>query len=140
MATNSYQPGVDEQEEGVLVDSPDIGILAVLNKSEIDQQIATAKHYPRSIKQFRNEALQLATLDEQTAEECIYALPRDGKTIEGPSARFAEILGYSWGNCRIGARSLGDDGDFVKSQGMFYDLEKNVAITYEVSRRITDKK
>src|SRR5271166_5739974 len=140
MASNGYAPNIDEQEEGVLVDSPDIGTLAVLNKSEIDQQIATAKHYPRSIKRFRDEALQLATLDEQTASECIYALPRDGKTIEGPSARFAEILGYSWGNARIGARSLGDDGEFTKSQGMFYDLEKNVAITYEISRRITNKR
>lgn len=140
MASNAYATMGEEHEEGVLVDNPDIGTLAVLNKSEIDQQIATAKHYPRSIKQFRNEALQLATLDEQTASECIYALPRDGKTIEGPSARFAEILGYSWGNARIGARSLGDDGEFTKSQGMFYDLEKNVAITYEISRRIVDKR
>jgi hypothetical protein len=126
-------------EEGVVTEAPDIGTLAVLNKSEIDQQIATAKKYPRSIVSFRKEALQLATLDETTAAECIYALPRDGKTIEGPSARFAEIINYSWGNTRAGARTISEEGDFVKSQGVFYDLEKNTAISYEVSRRIVDR-
>lgn len=129
----------DNHEEGVVSEAPDIGTLAVLNKSEIDQQVTTAKRYPRSIKKFRDEALQLATLDESTAAECIYALPRDGKTIEGPSARFAEIINYAWGNTRAGARTIGEDGEFVKSQGLFYDLEKNTAISYEVSRRIVNK-
>jgi hypothetical protein len=127
------------QEDGVVTEAPDIGTLAVLNKSEIDQQVTTAKRFPRSIVKFRNEALQLATLDEQTAAECIYALPRDGKTIEGPSARFAEIINYAWGNTRAGARTISEEGEFVKSQGLFYDLEKNTAISYEVSRRIIDK-
>lgn len=128
-----------ERDEGRETEAPDITSLAVVNQSEISNQIATAKRYPRSIKGFRNEALQLATLDERTAEECIYALPRDGKVIEGPSARFAEIVNYSWGNTRAGARVVGDDGEFVTSQGLFYDLEKNTAISYEVQRRITNK-
>lgn len=134
----TYVPA-DESGELLQPERVELGSLALLNKSEIDQQIATAKSYPRSIKRFRDEALQLATLDEQTAGECIYALPRDGKVIEGPSARFAEILAYSWGNSRAGARVIGEDAEFVTSQGMFFDLEKNVAISYEVKRRITTK-
>jgi hypothetical protein len=130
----------DEHMEGEVVQAPDIETLAVLNKSEIDQQITTARKYPRSIVQFRKEALQLATLDEQTASECIYALPRAGKTIEGPSARFAEIINYAWGNTRAGARVVSEDEEFVTSQGLFYDLEKNTAISYEVKRRITDSR
>lgn len=129
----------EDQQDGSVSEAPDIGTLAVLNKSEIDQQITTARRYPRSIKHFKNEALQLVTLDEQTAQSCIYALPRDGKTIEGPSARFAEIINYSWGNTRAGARVVGEDEEFVSSQGLFYDLEKNTAIAYEVKRRITNK-
>lgn len=115
-------------------------MVAMLNKSEIDQQIATAKQYPRSIKRFHTEALQMVTLNERVAESCIYALPRDGKTIEGASARFAEIVASAWGNCRAGARVVSDQGDFVTAQGVFHDLERNVAITYEVQRRITDKR
>lgn len=137
-------------EEGRQTPAPDIGTLAVLNKSEIDQQIATARRWPRQIVTFRREALQLATLDERTAAECIYSLPRKQydkqtgdfitKTIEGPSARLAEILNYAWGNTRAGARVVSEDDEFVTAQGLFYDLEKNTAISYEVQRRIVDSK
>lgn len=116
------------------------GMVALLNKSEIDQQIATAHRFPRSLKRFRDEALQMVTLDETIAGECVYALPRDGKTIEGPSARFAEIIASAWGNSRAGARVVDDRGEFVTAQGVFHDLERNVAITYEVQRRIVDKR
>ncbi|KAF1008956.1 MAG: hypothetical protein GAK28_00588 [Luteibacter sp.] len=116
------------------------GMAAMLNKSEIDQQIATAHRFPRSLKKFRDEAMQMVTLDRSIAEECIYALPRDGKVIEGPSARFAEIIASAWGNSRAGARVISDQGDFVTAQGVFHDLERNVAITYEVQRRITNSK
>lgn len=112
---------------------------ALINASEINQQIATARRYPRSLKAFRDEALQMVTLTEAIAQECIYALPRDGKIIEGPSARMAEVLASAWGNCRAGARVIDDHGEFVTAQGGFHDLQKNVSITYEVKRRIVDK-
>lgn len=114
--------------------------VALLNKGEIDQQIATAHRYPRTIKAFRNEVLTLATLNEEVAQECSYALPRDGKTITGPSARFAEILASAYGNCRAGARVVDERGDHIVAQGAFIDLQKNVAVTYEIQRRIVDKK
>jgi hypothetical protein len=126
--------------EGREILSPETGTIALLQKAEIDQQIATAHRFPRSLKRFRDEALQMVTLDETIASECIYALPRDGKTIEGPSARFAEVIASAWGNCRAGARVVDDKGEFVTSQGVFHDLERNVAITYEVQRRIIDKR
>lgn len=113
--------------------------LMALNSSEIDTQIATAKRYPRSLKRFLNEALEMVTLSEDIAGECIYALPRGGKSIEGPSARFAEIVVSAWGNCRAGTRVVGEDDRFVTSQGVFIDLQRNTAITCEVKRRITDK-
>ena len=112
---------------------------ALIGRSEIEHQIATARRFLRSIKHFRDEALQMVTLSESVAGQCIYALPRDGKTIEGPSARFAEVIASAWGNNRAGARVIDDRGDFVVAQGVFHDLERNVAITYEVQRRVTDK-
>lgn len=115
------------------------GTVALLNKGEIDMQIATAHKYPRSIKRFRDEVLGLVTLNETIAQECFYSMPRDGKNIEGPSARFAEVVASCWGNSRAGARIVSDVGDFVTAQGVFHDLERNVAITYEVPRRIVDK-
>jgi hypothetical protein len=126
------------------------GTLAVLNASEIDRQIATAKHYPRQLSAFRKEAFDLIVQDEEAAAMCIYALPRgkeknpetgawEKKIVKGPSARFAEIIGYAWGNCKFGARTIGEEQDFVVAQGVFFDLEKNVSISYEVKRRIVNK-
>ena len=115
------------------------GTIALLNRGEIDMQIATAHKYPRSISQFRRDVMDMVTISEQVAQECIYALPRDGKVVEGPSARFAEVVASAWGNSRAGARVVSDAGEFVTAQGVFHDLQKNVAITYEVQRRITNK-
>lgn len=115
--------------------------VALLNASEIDRQIATAKKYPRSITQTRAELMTLATLNEKTATECMYALPRksrDGKetSIEGASVRFAELLLSSWKNARAGSRVVSDDGEFITAQGVFHDLENNTSITREVQRRV----
>lgn len=113
--------------------------LAVLSKAEMDVQVTTAKMYPRDLKRFKNNSMAMVTMSEKVAGECIYALPRAGKTIEGPSARFAEILASNWGNCRAGARVIGEEKDYIIAQGVFHDLETNVAITYEVKRKITNK-
>jgi len=115
-------------------------LVQAISKAELDQQIATARAYPRSLKKFMDECRQMATLNDQIAGECIYALPRDGKTIEGPSARLAEIVVSAWGNCRAGARVVEEGREFITAQGVFHDLERNSAITYEVKRRITNKR
>ena len=62
-----------------------------LARAEVDQQVATARAMPRSISKAIQNINTLATLDEESAQECIYALPRGGKPIKGPSVRLAEI-------------------------------------------------
>lgn len=119
--------------------SVETGTVAMLAAAEIDQQIATAKKYRRSLQAFRQEALEMVTLNEEIAQECIYSLPRGKEVIEGPSARFAEIIISAWGNCRSGARIVNEGAQFVTAQGVCHDLQRNVALTYEVQRRITDR-
>jgi hypothetical protein len=106
---------------------------------EVDVQISTAKRYPRSIQAFKQQALAMATFDEQTAAGCFYSLPRGGKPIEGPSARLAEIVLNAWGNIRCDAKVVGIEGGMVVAEAMTWDLEKNVAVRVQVRRRITDK-
>jgi len=110
-----------------------------LVSAEIDLQISTAKRFPRSMEAFRKSAMAMATLNESVAQQCLYALPRDGKTIEGPSARLAEILVAAWGNCRAAARIVAEEREFIVAQGVFLDLETNAATTKEVRRRIVDR-
>lgn len=136
----------DENQNGTISEStPNI---ALLNAAEVDQQVATAHRFPRSVKRFMADAADLVELSEEVAESCAYALPRKQKdkntgqyvtkTIEGPSARFAEIVLSCWGNARAGTRIVDEGAEFVTAQGFMFDLQKNVAIQVEVPRRITD--
>lgn len=115
--------------------------LELIQRAEIDMQVATAKKYPRKeISVIKKRMMDFATLDEETAEACFYSLPRDGKTIQGPSVRLAEIAVSCYGNLRGASRVIGNDGRFLTSQGACHDLENNNLISVEVMRRITDKK
>jgi hypothetical protein len=129
--------GADANTDVQVVDA---STLAALNKSEIDQQIATAHRYPRSIARFRDELVAMATIDQATADSCIYALPRGGKTIEGPSVRFAELVASCWGNLRWGGRVVEANEHYVVAQGFCHDLQSNSAIAIEVRRRVVTKK
>lgn len=123
------------------VDAPQasMAVMTAITKAELDQQITTARAFPRSVKRFTNECMDMACLSEEVAASCMYALPRGGKSIEGPSARMAEIIQSAWGNNRSGQRIVDEGSEFVTAQGIFHDLERNVMITVEVKRRITDK-
>ncbi|GAA2887790.1 hypothetical protein GGQ99_004743 [Aminobacter niigataensis] len=114
-----------------------------LAMAEVDQQITTARAFPRSIDRAVRNITALATLDEETAKECIYALPRAGKAIRGPSIRLAEIIQSQWGNNRSGTRVVHVDRveKYVEAEGVFHDLETNSAATARVRRRlVADKK
>lgn len=113
--------------------------LSVANRAEIDAQVATARAFPRDIRTCLDEVRQLATMTEETAEAMHYAIPRGGKTIEGPSTRFAETLAYSWGNLRVESSVVGIEAREVVAESICFDLEKNVAIKIGARRRITNK-
>lgn len=114
--------------------------LGTLVRAEIDTQIATAHMYPRSLGTFKKAAISMACLDVETASSCFYALKRSGKTIEGPSVRLAEIVASAWGNVRYGSRVIEIGQEFITAEGSCHDLERNVASTSEVRRRIKDSK
>jgi len=108
-------------------------------QSGVDIQVSTAKMYPRSISKFKSKAMMMATLDPETAANCYYAIPRGGKTIEGPSARLAEIVASAWGNMRVSARVVNEDARFIYAESVAWDLETNTAVSIESKRRITNR-
>lgn len=119
----------------------DMSAIAATTKAEFDIQIATAKRFPRQISKCSNNILSLVTLTKSTAEECMFALPRGGKPIVGPSIRLAEIVFGQWGNARVAARivDVNRTEKYVEAEAIFMDLESNVAIRTTHRRRITDK-
>jgi hypothetical protein len=111
----------------------------VFNSQEVDIQISTALRYPRSIKAFKERAIEMATLDEATAASCIYTLPRAGKPITGPSVRLAEICASAWKNLRVESRVAGETDREIIAEATCWDLENNIAIRIQNRRRITYK-
>lgn len=129
----------DEAVVGEIIEPMGTGVLATLHRVEIDQQIATAKAYPRNVTQIKKELTALVTMDEDTADDCIYALPRGKKHIKGPSARFADALISFWGNARSGAfiTQVDRENKFVEAIGSFQDVERNVIRQRRVRRPIS---
>lgn len=127
---------VYEDQEPVVVPPQ---ALEQITRAECDLAVATAKKWPRTIQKFQKDALNACTLNEETARSCCYSISRGGKKVEGPSVRLAEIVASAWGNMRVASRIVSEDGRFVTAQGAAHDLERNVFISSEVQRQITDR-
>ena len=113
--------------------------LMAITKAEIDTQIATAHQFPRSLTKFTKRSVEMATLDEDTAQSCIYARPvgtdratGKQKFAEGMSVRLAEIVAACYGNIRVGSMLIEQSERQVKARGFAHDLETNYACTSEV--------
>ena len=133
------------EERAVAVDEIEVSTISSasaiegVSRAEVIMQMEFARKYPRSVVQFKREALTLATEDEETAGSCFYALPRAGKTIEGPSVRLAEIVAHCWGHLRVNTRDIEEGEKVVRSQTVCWDMQANVAIGIEAARKITDR-
>lgn len=125
--------------------APTANVLDVQERASIDIQIATAKQYPRSLAQFTQRAVAYATIDEDTAESCLYRRPvgkdANGRQTfaEGMSVRTAEIVGSCFGNLRVGARIVEQTDRYVKAQGVAHDLESNYYGSSEVIESTVNK-
>ena len=112
-----------------------------LAMAELNQDVVTARSFPRSVATVMRNITELVMLDEQTAKECVYAVPRDGKTIRGPSIRLAEIIASQWGNCHCASRIVHIDRieKYVESEGIFHDLETGLKRTARTRKAIAKR-
>ncbi|MCP3894025.1 MAG: hypothetical protein GY706_05270 [Bacteroides sp.] len=132
--------GLDDYES-TRVEAPSLQLMQtnLSEKAAIDTQVATAKAYPRDITRARNNSIALATMNEEVAQSCSYAVPRAGKPITGPSVHLARILAQQYGNIRAESRVVEITESHVVSRGMAIDLESNYAVCFEVRRSIKGK-
>lgn len=141
---NTQVAKIDDQTGEVFREMGDgqTSLAVQLAQVELNQAVTTARAFPRSLQRARDAITALVMLDEETAEECIYALPRGGKPIRGPSARFAEIVASQYGNCHVGSRvvEVNRFEKYVEAEGVFHDLETGMKRTARVRRRIVDSK
>lgn len=133
----------EETSSAVAVTQPHA--LESLTRAEVDVMIERADRKPRpEIEKIRKAMLSIAKLNADVAASCFYTLKRkdkEGKTvkIEGPSVRLAEIALACYKNIRAGSRVIDNDGRKITAQGVAFDVEANVMVSTEVSRRIVTK-
>ena len=130
-----------ENYEVLPVEAQDVQIVQVdaVERANVDSQVATAKRYPRDIRRSIDNSVVMATMNQETAQSCSYALPRGGKPITGPSIHLAKIIVSNWGNMRTEAKVVQITDKQVISRGTCWDLETNVASAFEVRRSIIGK-
>ena len=131
-----------EEYEVLPVEAQSVQQISVdaMERANVDSQVATAKQYPRNIRRSIDNSIVMATMDNETAQSCGYALPRGGKPITGPSVHLAKIIVSNWGNMRTEAKVVQITDKQIISRGTAWDLETNVASAFEVRRSIIDKK
>ncbi len=93
--------------------------------SEIQSQIAVAKRFPRDINQVYSNLMK-SCRRSTLASKAVYAYPRGGKTVTGPSIRLAEVAAQCFGNLDYGIRELEQSPGESVMQSYCYDLETNV--------------
>lgn len=130
-----------ENYEVLPVEEQDVQIVQVdaVERANVDSQVATAKSYPRDIRRSIDNSVVMATMNQEIAQSCSYALPRGGKPITGPSVHLAKIIVSNWGNMRTEAKVVQITDKQVISRGTCWDLETNVASAFEVRRSIIGK-
>lgn len=128
------------------IDPSDIPLAVRLARVELDQAVSTARAYPMHTTNaqmaiIRDRVASLVMLDEETAHECVYALPRGGKPIKGPSIRLAEVVAQQYGNCKIGTRikEVNKFEKYIEAEAIFMDLETGFQFSTTTRRKISDK-
>jgi hypothetical protein len=110
-------------------------------KSEIQAAILMAKQSPRNEHQCYIGIID-ACKRPSLAEQSLYAYPRGGQLVKGPSIRLAESIARAWGNIRVGVTITAQTDDRTEARAYAYDMQTNYMVDQEfvVPHKRTTKK
>lgn len=112
----------------VMAQRPENAELASRAETQVKAAMAMAKMYPRNMIEAENRILQ-ACQRKALAEDALYAYPRGGKKVTGPSIRMAEALAQCWGNLDCGVKELDRRDGESTVESYAWDLETNTRIS-----------
>lgn len=96
--------------------------------SEVQAAIVLSRKFPRDLNQV-DLKVERACKRVKMAEKAMYAYPRGGQTITGPTIRLAECIARAYGNLDFGIVELEQrDGESVV-QSYCWDFESNLRQT-----------
>lgn len=118
--------------------------------AEVQAQYVIAKKFPRDEN---GSYMRIMKACERPflAEQAMYAYPRGGQMVTGPSIRLAEAMAQAWGNIDCGIREISQSDGMSVAEAYAIDLETNtrIAKTFHVphtrdtkqgKKRLTDSR
>jgi len=99
-------------------------------QSEVLGQIMSAKQFPRDEAQAGSKILARCAR-ARFADEALYAFPRGGKTISGPSVNLARSMAQAWGNIVHRIQIVRRTEEETHIAGQACDLESNTWVSSE---------
>lgn len=91
---------------------------------EVQAAMVIAKRFPRNTMAAMDRIIQACTRPT-LAENAIYAYPRGGTMVTGPSIRLAEAIAQCWGNLQFGVRELSQQNGESTVEAFCWDIETN---------------
>lgn len=123
MSEENNFPAVQQQQQQNF--GGQVAVLQTRAQSEVQGMMVVAKRFPRDQMAAYNRILK-SCQRKALAEQAVYAYPRGGQTVTGPSIRLAEALAQNWGNLDFGVLELEQrEGESVM-MAYCLDLETNV--------------
>jgi hypothetical protein len=92
--------------------------------AEVQSAMVIAKKFPRNQLEAMDRILQACTR-VTLAESALYAYPRGGQVVTGPSIRMAEALAQNWGNMQFGIRELSQSDGESTVEAFAWDVQTN---------------
>lgn len=105
-------------------------------KARIQAMFLMALHKPRNFDQSRAKILE-ACKRPVFAERVEYSKPVGGRSIKGPSVRFAELAIREWGNITSETQMVYEDDNIRRIKVTLTDLETNSTHSKEIQIRKT---
>lgn len=113
----------ESQDEGALVQIEQSRAVA-----EVQSAYVIAKKFPRNQSECYSNIID-ACKRPFLAEQAMYAYPRGGTLVTGPSIRLAEAMSQAWGNLDCGVREVSQANGVSVAEAYAIDLQTNTRVT-----------
>jgi hypothetical protein len=119
---------IEESRDLSPVEASGLAIAQSRATQEVQAAMVIAKKFPRDSNAAYNK-IMTACKRKSLAEQAMYAYPRGGQMVTGPSIRMAEVLAQNWGNLQFGIQELENKNGESLVEAFCWDLETNVRQT-----------
>src|SRR5204863_5210063 len=109
--------------------------------AEVQASYIIAKKFPRN--QYESYMAIIESCKRPNlAEQAMYAYPRGGTLVTGPSIRLAEAMAQAWGNIEFGIREISQANGVSTVEAYAIDLQTNSRkpVTFHVKHERHTKK